>query len=747
MRQPLLYLTISYIIGIIFAANIFIPFLIIFIGLSLLLLLYLIIIKNKTSLIKNGNLLLIVFLIGALFYNIHTQIYPENHIKHIVSGEKRQTIGKELSAEVTGVLIQDSVKELEKHKIQLLVDINEINGKKTSGLVLVSAYGNITRIDCNYGDVVRIKGKIYSPEPPKNPGEFNYTAYLARKKIFAVMSTTLVGDEGLSKIDTGKGNFFIGIAYKIKAKVTKILYTSMPFVTVFPAVTLPVFPSVSDNNIWHQTYLQAGLLDGLMLGNEKALPMEYREMFRDTGTMHILAVSGLNVGFMVFIFFTFLRFLSLNKRISSGITIIFIILFATITGSSASVLRASIMAITVLIAYFLERDTDIYNSLALSALIILVVSPLSLFDVGFQLSYVATIGIIYVASLFEKVFSPLPKFIRVTLAVTLSAQLAVYPFLTYYFNKVSLISVFANIVIVPLASLSTALGFVTTIIGFISIEIAKIFGSANWFILTLNLESVNLFSKIPYAVLEVCSPSFIFIVSYYLLFLLIGFKNFNIRQSFAVIIVLIIVNLNIWGKLILPLVQNDARFTFFALKKNIVYFVQLPDNKSLFIFEKCDSLNKKNIDTLRTFLLKEGIGEIDALVAFSDFSNTQDMDILINGFKIKNIFSAKNGSLNTASNLKLLELILHKKIYYKTFDKNDKILVNNSKYGEFAFWDAQILGKDFNCSISEDVSVKSDNYIVEIRNPKEEPEKWEKYEIKTALNISTNGRKFSILTF
>ncbi|MCX5709453.1 MAG: ComEC/Rec2 family competence protein, partial [Candidatus Omnitrophica bacterium] len=184
-----------------------------------------------------------------------------------------------------------------------------------------------------------------------------------------------------------------------------------------------------------------------------------------TGTVHILVVSGFNVGIVAFISMLFLKVLRVARRWRQGLTILVLIAYCLMTGSSNPVMRATVMGVFFLTGFLLEREPDIYNALALAALFILIINPGQLSDIGFQLSFASVIAIVYIypklCAFFkiDKLKIGAIKFLAQGFLVSLSAWLGTAGFITYYFRIICPVTVLANIFVVPLATLITLCGF------------------------------------------------------------------------------------------------------------------------------------------------------------------------------------------------------------------------------------------------------------------------------------------------
>jgi competence protein ComEC len=236
------------------------------------------------------------------------------------------------------------------------------------------------------------------------------------------------------------------------------------------------------------------MLKGIMLGDKESLSSEVQDYFLRTGTAHILVVSGLHVGLILFILLIFFRIIGLPPRLASLATIPLLGYYAVLTGLRAPVMRATLMAVIGLSCLLIGRETPLLVILSLAGVIILIFNPLSLFTVSFQLSFVTVGGIIYLVPYLERKLNPLPRWLNRSLAVSLSAQLSILPLMAFYFNRLPLIGVITNLLITPLMTIILALGFLTLGVGIVTVEGAKIVANANWAALGVLLNMVKFFS-------------------------------------------------------------------------------------------------------------------------------------------------------------------------------------------------------------------------------------------------------------
>ncbi|MFH1012569.1 MAG: ComEC/Rec2 family competence protein [Candidatus Peregrinibacteria bacterium] len=318
-----------------------------------------------------------------------------------------------------------------------------------------------------YGDLLRIYGEL------QEPGEFDgfsYDNYLSRYGIYSVMYRPKV-----ELLERGKGSLF---------------WRGMTCMQgVFIDRINKLFPEP------HGSF-EAGLL----VGERKGIPPDLMEKFNITGLTHIIAISGYNITIII----AFVMFLlkGLPRRIGFGVAVAAIILFTLFVGASPAVTRAGIMGILGLIALNSGRQNHIHITVFTSAFLMVLWNPKILWwDVGFQLSFMAVMGLIYVAPLFEKYGKKLPEAfgVREAVLMTLSAQVMALPVIIFNFERLSLIAPLANLLVVFAIPLAMLFGFVAVALSFLFYPLALLFAYITWGILSYIIKIVEIASAVPYA--------------------------------------------------------------------------------------------------------------------------------------------------------------------------------------------------------------------------------------------------------
>ncbi len=331
-----------------------------------------------------------------------------------------------------------------------------------------------------YGDRLQIFGNVKTPE---NFNDFDYKSYLAKDGVFTVLSYPEIKKSSsggvLSKYDFFKIDIFKSI-FAIKDIFEK-----------------SVSKSVSEPN--------ASFINGILLGSRSQIPQDLKDDFSRTGISHVLAVSGYNITIIASIISSiFLLFL--RRQTAFWFSLVAVLIFTILTGAQASVVRAAIMGMLVLLARREGRLSDPRNAIVLVGAIMVLVNPLVLrYDIGFQLSFAATLGIIYLVPIIEKYFSKFPNFFdfRETLTMTISAQILVLPLLLYYFKNFSVTSLPTNLIVLPTIPFAMILGFASGIGGLLLPFLGKFIGYFAWLFTTIELNIIKFFAAPSWATLSI----------------------------------------------------------------------------------------------------------------------------------------------------------------------------------------------------------------------------------------------------
>jgi len=464
--------------------------------------------------------------------------------------------------------------------------------------------------------------------------------------------------------------------------LTSLFLTFTPPENYSPAF-LKFFSPLSQRieNIFDQTMGNPdnlALIKGLVLGKRELLSQDIQEAFKNTGTFHILAISGLHIGLLSFIFFFFFQLLRFSRKASVLLTIPLIITYTLIVlsnGFRPSVVRASLMTVFFFVGLILGRKRNILNILSLAALVILIFNPLMLFQTGFQLSFLAVLSLIILTpkiSLWLGRFLPkLNKRFISLLAGIIAVQIGLLPIIAFYFNLVTPVAIVANLLVIPLLGLILKVSFYASLSGLIFLPLAKIFNAANGLLLTALRWLVKALVQLPWAVHPVYSPSVLAISAYYLFIILLFFRKelkglkINIKKIF--IALLVALNLFIWAQALIP---QKLQVNFVDIGQGDAIFIQFPEGGNLLIDGgKIKDGRKK----LKPYLWKKGIRKIDLVIlTHPDADHVGGLIPILRGFPVGMILEP--GLVHTSWLYReFLELIAQKDIPYRLISQGDEI--------------------------------------------------------------------------
>ena len=345
-----------------------------------------------------------------------------------------------------------------------IVNINTLNGKKSYGKLLLNIVKDSSATTFEIGTILKINGRIIKNEKPLNPNQFDYANYLENKQIYGQIYTNYSQIKIRHHID--KSIFYY--ASKLRNKIIRNLEKS------------------------HFNEAELSVVNALILGQQQDISQEINRDYQNAGAVHILSVSGLHVGFIL-LFITFLLKPIPNTKRNSILKLVIVVLslwsFGIIAGLAPSVVRSVTMFSFVAIGMFFRRSVNIYHTLIVSALLILLFQPSFLFDVGFQLSYLALFFIVWLQPLLIAIWKPKNKIITYfweIITVSFAAQLGTFPLSIYYFHQFPGLFLITNIIILPLLSFILGIGVLVMALAAIDFVWLPIIKTLEWSIWFLN---------------------------------------------------------------------------------------------------------------------------------------------------------------------------------------------------------------------------------------------------------------------
>ncbi|MDP3147664.1 MAG: DNA internalization-related competence protein ComEC/Rec2 [Ignavibacteria bacterium] len=471
----------------------------------------------------------------------------------------------------------------------------------------------------NPGNVVSVLGTYNKGKGTRNPGEFDYRAYLLRQGVTGFLS--------------------------VKNPQDIVVINST--VSSFPSWVFSIRKSIANKIDELQQPQSVGLLKGLVLGDKSEIDNETKMEFINSGVAHVLAVSGQQVGFIAIIFI--ILFGRVNIYLRTALTIISLIFFLLITGLQAAVLRATIMAFVVFAASLTGREINAWNTIAIAALIILLNDVNQLFDPGFQLSFVAvmaTIGLYPYFSVWLKELNLKNKFVKELLIMffmSLAAQIGVLPFTNFYFGKISIVSLIANLFVIPAISVILANAMLMLFVSLISIQVAAIFALAGDGITALLYYLIKISATQDFSFIRV--PNFSLqdaVIFYCFLFFLILTLRYTKRIVTKLILVFLVsVNTVVFCSLDNKSILPDERLSVVMIDvgQGDAFLIKLPDGKTMLIDGGSSQFNYDNgarvIIPLLDYL---GISKIDyGFISHMDTDHFAGFVSLVNQNRVKKI--------------------------------------------------------------------------------------------------------------
>ena len=428
---------------------------------------------RKDQRIRLISVCILSLLLGALRFDasVPPQDFDEGHLAHyndqgwvriegVVSGESD---------------VRDTYTNLRVAVARIEVDGQE---REVKGTVLVRAP---RYPEYDYGDELEIEGLL---ETPPELEDFSYREYLARQDIYSTLWRPQI-----TLIDRGRGSALRTALLGFKRRAQRVIAL-----------------------ILHEP--QAALLTGILLGVETGIPADLMEAFSATGTTHIIAISGFNISIIAGLFSRLARRL-FGKRRAMPVVLTSIIVYTILVGASAAVVRAAIMGCLYVIATHYGRQTEALTSLIAAAMLMTLLDPQTLWDLGFQLSFAATLGLIVytpvLQSWFERLLSRAlspgtarrsVEVLNEALIVTMAAQITTMPIIVYHFRRLSLVTLLSNFLILPAQPGVMLWGGLATIAGLIWLPLGHVLGWVVWLFLTYTIRAVEITASVPYASLN-----------------------------------------------------------------------------------------------------------------------------------------------------------------------------------------------------------------------------------------------------
>lgn len=451
-----------------------------------------------------------IVLIGFCLIFLSSGIWLHSSAEsRIIENALRQYNNSKNSFVLTGTIVAEP--DVRENSVQIVFRVNSIDGVDFSYSENKDKIGNVLLFtnrypEYRYGDKLKVKGSLENPPVFE---DFNYKNFLSKKGIYSIVRQPQI--ELLEEANSQRITLLIRRKIlDFKARLREIVYSNL-------------------------SPPQSSILGAMLFGDKSRLSDELKNKLNIVGLRHITCVSGMHIAILTTILMSLLIGLGLWRQFAFYLTSILIILFIGMIGFQASAVRAGIMGILFLIGQNFGRKSFSSRAIITAATIMLALNPLLLVnDIGFQLSFLAIIGIIYFAPVFQKWFRRIPNIFqfRNVLAMTLAAQIFTLPILIYNFGYISLIAPISNILIVPLLPYILGSGFLFAFTGIFSQTLAWILSLPCWFLLTYLIKILNFLSQ-EWAIKVIKDVHWLWLLVLYLVLGIIVWKlNKNREASF-----------------------------------------------------------------------------------------------------------------------------------------------------------------------------------------------------------------------
>lgn len=601
---------------------------------------------------------------------------------------------QEKEYEIYGEVVSNKKEKEYKDMYKLKVQTANESRKYNNTYVYISVD---KKKELKYGDYIRIKGSFVKGEVQRNYGGFNYNQYLRTLKIHGTIKVNNL------KVINNKTSIFSltnKLANEIESRIGKF---------------------IENKEI-------VSICKGIILGNTEEIEENIKENFRITNISHILAVSGLHVTYIITGINIVLKNL-IGKNKTNIIIILVLIIYMFITGFTPSIVRAGIMGILISVSHLIYRKNDTWNSMAISLLILLIYNPYYILNIGLQLSYLGTIGILIFNKNINKAFEQIRitkknikiktnkrlikiiEYVKETLSITLSAQIMIFPIMIYHFNILGIYFFITNLLVSIIIGPIIILTVIIIIMSYINIFISKAISIILVILVNILIQISNI-SKLPFSKLYVPTPSTNLIITYYIFVLsanriyqiyvknmisntelriknMISLAKYKINEfkkqkiskklKYKIIIMFTI------SIFIVILIPQKTKVHFIDVGQGDSSFIETNKRETILIdgggtINTSFDVGKK---TLLPYILDRGYTKIDNIfITHTDYDHIGGILTLLEEIKVKQVFIGKQaGQAKEADNYKkLIKILEEKDIKLIELKKGDIFNIGNIKF-------------------------------------------------------------------
>lgn len=546
-----------------------------------------------------------------------------------------------------------------------------IEFKNEKVLVTVNSEDKNLYNDLNLYNSLKLTGRLATPFKAGNPSQFDYGNYLRNHSAYAVFYA-----KDVTKLEKELSN---------RAKLMQGINNYRERVIAI-----------------HSKYLESPnleILGGIVFGDDAVSPpKEIKQSFVNSGLLHILAASGMNVAFIYSFFFYLMSLFKLPFKLKVSLGMVTVLIYSFMTGLGASIIRATTMLLFVLLGKLIDRDAHSISLLSFVALLMLIYNPLFISDIGFQLSFIVTFGILFMSPLVIRFNNKIKDFIAGTIAIPIIAQLWVIPIQIFYFSNISLYSIFANIMSVPILMVISSGGFISSLLSAIkplADKICLIFDFILNPFLNFLVNISDFWGHLPNSAIQTTHPAIFQIILYYLcLIVLVGILNKDLREKYLKpLLITFFTSVLILLITLIPIRNSNLEIITFDVGNADCFLIKTPKNEYIMIDTGKNGYNggKSQAEIIVLKYLKDrGIKELKTIiVTHFDNDHCGGAVDLLNNLKVDEIYV---NDLNHNS-------IAAQSIYKTASENKTKVILSKNQQ---VVYDKELLLTNFVAPSSDD---------------------------------------------
>lgn len=597
----------------------------------------------------------VLFLISVLISNIQITLLEKSF------DEKYQNVGENL--EIVGTIISNPIDK--QYKNQYILKVEEINGNKEYKNTNLQLNVKKEKETLNYGDKIIVKGNFEEASTARNEGGFDYKQYLKSKNIYGIVTIDKKDIEIINKNNVGVIDL---LANKVRNSMKRKIEQNLPNET-------------------------SELLSGMLIGEKSNLQKEIQEDFRDSSLSHVLAISGMHVSYVMLGITFLISKIKFSKKMSKIVTILILLFFIILTGKTASVTRACFMSSYIILASLLHKKAHVLGSISISLLIILIINPYFILDIGLQLSYGGTIGIVLIYPILKKykkkkedktgrikkVLYKIKDKIIDTILITISANLVIFPIILFHYNTMSFTFIISNLLISPIIGIIIILGFLFVFASYIISPISKIMFFFLQILLSVLAQIAHFCAGLPLSKVYFPTPKIYIIIIYYLFliyFILVKNKIITgkkIGKKVFIIFIIIVIILN----LILNFIPKTFTISFIDVGQGDSMLISTPKGNNIIVDgggsrdETSFNIGKQ---TLIPYLLNKGITKLDyVIISHFDSDHVGGILSVLEELKAEKVIICEQEENENYKRFK--EIVKNKKLKVYVVKKGDNLKI------------------------------------------------------------------------